>query len=327
MKRGGVVSHRLHSRLFFIFQFVFHRIMSSTGFTVKRICSAEEVAKEIILRGAVLGLKPGALDHVSYYAADETGHFVGELYEKIISCLSVVKYTNEYAFVSQYIVDKPYRGKGYGLLTWKYALSSLPDECNCALDAVMGMASTYIRSGFKPEWNVKRVIFRVTQECSFVNIDTIKPADQVPFSEILQYDTSVHVYARPAFLQKWISASNCLSYAAVNQQGSVVGYTVVRSALRKEDGWIVGPLFANNSQIARSLYQAVMEGVAAKDPDAFIAIDVPHGTGCHPESLNIATVELSGVTEVELVRMYTKGVPPSLALQKVFGQTALGVGL
>ena len=106
---------------------------------------------------------------------------------------------------------------------------------------------------------------------------TIRPAHDVPFHDILYYDTSVHVYARGSFLRKWISAPNCFSYAATDHNGSVLGYTVVRSTFRPEDGWKIGPLFAENSEIAKSLYKTVFQRVAAEDPKGVVSIDVPYG--------------------------------------------------
>ena len=57
----------------------------------------------------------------------------------------------------------------------------------------------------------------------------------------------------------------------------MVGYSVVRSILRKE-GWKIGPCYADNSLIARSLYQDLLVGVAGSDP---LAIDVSVPSGQH----------------------------------------------
>ena len=300
--------------------------MALVGFKVRQLHSAKEVETIFTSRDAVLGWKPGANDHLSTFAADESGFFAGELDGKVISCLSIVKYSKEYAFVAQYIVDKPHRGKGYGLETWKFAFTSVDDDCNCALTAVEDMVTIYERCGFKAAWRLQSTTMKV----SLVSFGSkhrvaIKPVTEVPFDELLKYDTSVHVYARPSFLEKWISAPNCLSYAAVSQEGCVTGYAVVRTAFRKEDGWLAGPIFADNSQIARSLYQAVIEGVAAQDPTSCITVDVPYGDGCNPESLSIAA-EFSGEPELSVVRMYTRGVPPGMPIHKVFGVTSIQLG-
>ena len=297
-------------------------------FTVRQLASAEQVKAVFTARMATLNRKPGALDYVGYFAADEKGYFAGELDGKVISGISVVKHSKDFAFIGQYFVDEPYRKKGYGLATWKFATSSVLDDCNCALDTPAVLLPIYSRSGFKQEMKVCRMVFNTCQASLSpfdMNKDRIKPAFEVPFHSILEYDTSVNVFPRSHFLEKWMSAPNCLSYVAVDQARNVVGYTVVRLALRKEDGWIVGPLYADTSKIARSLYQALIEGVAVRNPKGSVVIDIPNGAGCHPESLELAA-ELNAQLEIELLRMYTKGVPSGLALSKMFGITALGIG-
>ena len=307
-----------------MWQRTFARI-ASVNFRVRRVRSSEEIAAVFIPKEVELGWRPGGLDHESFFAADKSGFFVGELDGKPISCISVVKHCKHYAFFGQYIVDKPYRGKGYGLATWKFSLSSLPDGCNCALDAAEEMIPMYGRYGFKPDLAIQRTILKASLEqlnrFSPSSVE-IQPSARVPFGELLDYDTRVRFYQRSSFLQKWISAPNCLSYAAVGKEGEVVGYAVARSTFRKEDGWRVGPIYADDSEIARNLYRAIIENVAGKDPGATITIDVPYGDRCDPESLAIAE-ELSGEPEVKLVRMFTKGVPPNMCFNKMFGITSL----
>ena len=149
--------------------------------------------------------------------------------------------------------------------------------------------------------------------------EIIRPACEVPFHDILDYDTSVHVYARPSFLKKWISAPNCFSYAAIDHNDTVVGYTVVRSTLRQDDGWRIGPLFADNSQIAKSLYQEVFRQVSIVDPKGTITIHVPHGTPLE------MIEEVPSIESTLILRMYKNGIPPNLPLSKVFAHTSLEI--
>ena len=88
------------------------------------------------------------------------------------------------------------------------------------------------------------------------------------------------------------------------------GYAVVSTAFKQEDAWRIGPIFADDSKIARNLYRVMIEKSLRHE-----TVDVPHGSGCNPEALDIAMVELSGETEVKLGRLYTKGVPPKIPLQ------------
>ena len=72
----------------------------------------------------------------------------------------------------------------------------------------------YERSGFKGAWREQRFDFVASktafslsgiQECPTVKV---QPASEVAFHDILEYDTSIHVYGRQLFLEKWISAPN-----------------------------------------------------------------------------------------------------------------------
>ena len=98
--------------------------MTSGTFTVRRLTSVEEVRQLIAEKAASQGWRPGALDHESFLAADKTGFFVGELDGQTISCISMVKYSHDYAFGRYFIVDEPYRGSGYGLQTYKAAVAT-----------------------------------------------------------------------------------------------------------------------------------------------------------------------------------------------------------
>ena len=141
--------------------------------------------------------------------------------------------------------------------------------------------------------------------------------------DLLKYDTEVHVFPRQSFLEKWISAPNCHASVAINDSGRVVGYTVVRTTLRSGDGWRIGPLFADNFQIARHLCQDACGKVAAEDPGA---VDVPYGDHVNPDALKMVN-ELSGSPQpLKCVRVYSKGIPSGMPLQKLFGITSLEFG-
>ena len=53
--------------------------MSHGNFTVRRLTTAKEVKELICDKRTTEYDKPGSRDHVSYFAADNTGFFVGEL--------------------------------------------------------------------------------------------------------------------------------------------------------------------------------------------------------------------------------------------------------
>ncbi|MDJ0726784.1 MAG: hypothetical protein QNJ38_16895 [Prochloraceae cyanobacterium] len=100
----------------------------------------------------------------------------------------------------------------------------------------------------------------------------------------------------------------------VLQTGELVGYGVLRACHR---GRKIGPLFANDPQIAEELFQSLK----AQVPDQPIYLDVPDANS---EAVNLA--KRHGMKPVfSTVRMYTQGIPTTL-IKQVFGVTTLELG-
>jgi hypothetical protein len=299
---------------------------------VRQLTSPEEIRDIISERSAAEGWRPGALDHISFFAADNTGFFVGELDGKPISSMSVVKYSSNFAFLGEYIVERSYRGMGYGVKTWEGAMASIDETYNYGGDAVVERVATYEQVGLKPYWSQQRYEF-VAKEARrawdsvkyFEQALKISPLSKPMFSSVFQYDSAVHVFPRHSFLEKWVFAPNCFSSVATDSDGKMVGYGVVRTTLREGDGWRIGPLFADISLIARGLYRDLCQKVAAEDPEGIIAVDVPYGNGFDPDTLTLVS-ELRGKPCFKCARIYKSGIPGGMPLQKIFGITSLDLG-
>lgn len=318
-------------RLRFLHSSVVQRATSTKQFIVRRLQTAEEV-EIIVSKAAAVGWKPGALDHFSYFAADNTGFFVGELKGEVISCISAVKYSNKYAFLGHFIVDKPYRGRGYGVATRTVALSSLPEGCNIALDVFEDEVLQHGRPlGTQPTWRNQYVTIPAGEgnlalaNAQYQQETAILPASDLQFSDLIVYDTSIHGYSRPLFLKQWISAPNCFAYVATHKNGSVVGYTVVRTVFGQDGEWRVGPLLADNSQIAIGLYKAIFEKISAEDADATIMVDVPFGGLPNPDALGIIKQLPARLSDTIITRMHKYGVPSDLRLHKIFALTSTAI--
>ena len=297
-------------------------------FSVRRLTTAEEVKELICDKTATDYEKPGTQDHASFFAADNTGFFVGELDGQPISCLNVVKHTDNYAFVGNYRVEKQYRRSGYGLRTWKIAMDSLHDDYNVGLNTMVKDEVVYKRSGFKRAWINKRFRFVASKALSaFSGIQhspgiSVDPVTEVDFEDVLEYTTSVYGFERYSFLQKWVSSSNSWGCIATNDKGKIVGYAIVRTTDPQDQWWKIGPLLADNSQIARSLYKGVLERVSSEDPNGTVIVDVPFGTLFSSDTLQIIE-ELYGSHCFTFSRMYTKHIPSNMDLKKIFGLTTV----
>jgi hypothetical protein len=95
----------------------------------------------------------------------------------------------------------------------------------------------------------------------------------------------------------------------------VNGYGVIRPS---QNGWRIGPLFADSAAVAGSLLEALCGSVNAGDD---IFMDVP---GCNEAACALA--EARGVEKLfQTARMY-RGVMPALNWNGVFGVSSVELG-
>ena len=135
----------------------------------------------------------------------------------------------------------------------------------------------------------------------------------MPEEELVAYDQEFFPAERQQFLRLWIKQPNSAALGVV-REGRVVGYGVVRKSYT---GFRIGPLFADDEQIAEQLLLALV----AFGSDAPVFLDVPDA---NPEAIKLA--QRYGMKPVfETARMYTKEIP-NLPLNRVFGVTSLELG-
>lgn len=257
------------------------------------------------------GWNPGLYDSEAFYATDPQGFYMGFLGNEPISSVSVVAYDDKFGFLGFYIVKPEHRGKGYGLQLWNEALKHLPTQ-NIGLDGVVVQQENYKKSGFKLAFGNVRYEGKGTKDK--INDQNIVPLSQISSKQLIQYDNQVFPTSRETFLKTWIRQPESLSLAYV-KDGELMGYGVVRKC---RTGYKVGPLFANDKEIANSLFQQMRSFVSNGSP---IFLDVPE--------VNKPAVELAESYQMrpmfQTARMYTKN-PPKIEINKIFGVTTFELG-
>lgn len=255
------------------------------------------------------GWNPGINDAALFYLADPNGFFVGEVGGEIVAVGSAVRYDSHYAFCGLYIVAPAHRGKGYGLALTKHRLAYC-EERNVGIDGVLENVDIYKRIGYVPYYQNKR--FQKNAQAS-TKSSAITEVREEHIPAILNYDLQCFGAPREAFLSAWLMQEYGRA-VCVLENGQVTGYGVRRKC---QQGYKVGPLFADTPGIASTIFRALQHDISGEA----IILDVPENNG--------NAVKLAEAENMEVVfatsRMYQKGMP-NVDSDKIFGITTFELG-
>lgn len=255
------------------------------------------------------GWNPGKCDGEAFYRTDPQGFFIAELSGEPVGCISAVAYDETFGFLGFYIVKPEFRRYGYGLRLFNTAMDYLGKR-TIGGDGVVPMLPKYETLGFHIAYRNIRYE-SIGEGSSFPN--NAIPLSEVPFSQLVQYDRTCFPVNREGFLREWIKMPNAFSYA-IMEGDQLTGYGVIRSC---QVGYKIGPLFANNAQIAETLFQTL----SFKAKGVPIFLDVPE---VNPAAL--ALVSRHKMKKVfETARIYNKE-QPKISLQNIYGITSFELG-
>ncbi len=250
-----------------------------------------------------------------FYNTDQRGFFIAELDGEPIGCISAVAYNDSFGFIGSLFVKPEFRRKGFGTQLWKKALMHL-GERNIGLDSVITQQETYKKYGFQSAYrNVWYKGVGGYKTPKNISSKSIVDLTEIPFADIIAYDTILFSVPRPRFLERWIHQpeGSALGYLS---KGKLVGYGVIRAC---QKGFKIGPLFADEEQIAEELFNSLMEKVDGET--IFLYVPEVNSAAC-------AIAERHNLRRVsESFRMYTKKEQPyCLQLHRVFGVTSIALG-
>ncbi|MFB7631447.1 GNAT family N-acetyltransferase [Streptomyces sp. NPDC056149] len=266
---------------------------------------------EVVGWTAEEGWNPGDDDISSFHAADPAGFFLGRRGERTVSALSLVNYSDAYAFLGFYLVAPGLRGQGLGLATWRAAFPHVGAR-TVGLDAVPAQEATYRRAGFTAAHDTLRYTGRPTPGAR-PSPDT-HPVTAAHHDAIAAFDRRCFPADRREFVTRWLTTPGRTARVHL-RDGEVVGYGVLRPA---RSGYRVGPLFADTPATAEALFDAL---TAQLDPADEVTLDIPE-----PNAVARTLATDRGLTpRSHTIRMYTGPVPP-VAAGRTFGVTSLELG-
>jgi len=260
------------------------------------------------------GWNPGKNDAKVFWDTDPDG-FYGCFFEnKLIAGGAIISYNDEYGFMGLFIVHNDYRNDGIGRKLWHFRrdmlISRLQPNASIGMDGVLAMQPFYSKGGFNIAYRDERYEF-LSKAFSFsTHISTIESND---FDDIVTYDINFFGCARVEFLKGWLYMPEGKSFM-YKKDNEILGYAVMRKA---ETGYKIGPLFANNLEIADELLKSCFSAY----PNDSVFLDIPTTNN---DAVGLVK-KYDGKYVFECARMYY-GKVPNTPINNIYGITSFELG-
>lgn len=261
---------------------------------------------------AAEGWNPGLDDAAAFQAADPAGFLIAHVDGVPAACVSVVRYSAAFGFLGFYICRPDMRGKGIGLAVWQAGMAYLTDCTTIGLDGVVDQQDNYRRSGFVYA-HANRRYAGVVESVACQYADVRAPREQ-DLPALVDYDRRFFPANRAEFLSRWMFGAESRQVLFLVEDGTVRGYGCVRAC---REGHKIGPLFADTSEQAGRLFQALTNSAGS----GTIILDIPEPNGA---AIALAQ-DFDMIPVFETARMY-RGPAPDLPLGSIFGITTFELG-
>jgi len=272
-----------------------------------RTLTASEV-ETLVDWAAREGWNPGIGDAAALRAADPEGFIGAFVGGEVAAGISAVAYGPGFGFIGLYICRPDRRGEGHGKAVWEAGMARLGNRI-IGLDGVAEQRANYQRMGFVPAYETVRHSGR---PAGLPEGGDVRPVTAADMAGIFAYDRQCFPAAREAFLREWLRPPRIALLSAGSN--GIAGYGVAR---RCREGFKVGPLFADGTDLALAMVADLSDAISGEE----LHIDVPAGQVQFTAMLQAAGM-VPGFTTT---RMY-KGGRPGNAPSTVFGITTLELG-
>ena len=263
---------------------------------------------------AAEGWNPGLSDADIFWATDPSGFVCAERDGELIATGSIVRYGEAFGFMGFFIVRPDLRGQGIGREFWYWRRDMLRErlrpDAPIGMDGVFNMQPFYAKGGFQlSHRNLRMGGIAHTYE----KAGNLVALRELPFTEVCTYDQRHFGFDREPFLKQWIDTDNSLSLGSMKDT-KLSGIGTIR---RCQQGYKIGPLFADDAETAEQLFCALSNHAAGNA----VYLDIPEN---NPSAQALASkYQLQEV--FGCARMY-HGATPTLPWENIFGITTFELG-
>jgi creatinine amidohydrolase len=165
---------------------------------------------------------------------------------KVVGTVTTISYEKKISWISMVLVEPGYRRMGIAARLMEKAIEFLSVAESVKLDATPMGRNVYEKLGFKDEYIIRRLEYRCNFRSPSVSPE-ISPILKEDMPQIIEFDRKAFGAERSCLIEYLIKQDTGIKYSSA---GIIEGYCMVRDG---EKFTHIGPLVANNSDIAKKL--------------------------------------------------------------------------
>lgn len=250
-------------------------------------------------------------DAERFFKVDDQGFYLAYVNDQPVASVSVVNYTDKFAYAGFYLVAPGLRGKGYGLRL-SYEAFHHCENRSVGLDGMPVQESNYKKGGFVTYYETSRLVGVVKD--IVICPDGVDEITDKNISDVIRYDEKITGYPRDALLKDWFNGEERYGYV-VNSDDGLLGVIGIR---RSTEGYRIGPLYSENKDVLKKLFECALSRVPVGKK---VTVDAPTTSSDFIELLKAQGYEQIFHT----LRMY-RGEEPSGDKEKIKAIVSLELG-
>jgi GNAT superfamily N-acetyltransferase len=211
------------------------------------------------------GWNVGKHDAKAYYKAFPSGCRLLLVKEQLVGAIFLANYSKDFVFIGLFVVEKSFRGKGFGKILWEYAMREVEKKISVGLYAVPQQVSRYASSNFKTLNNILRWNAQAPAVTNFsVGANSlnktllIEKSNTDLIAQVNEYESKMFPAPRFELIKAMLELPQVVG-VAIKESEQIVGYGLIRPC---QKGYRIGPLYANSFEAVKALTTKLLEMIA-----------------------------------------------------------------
>ena len=188
---------------------------------------------------------------------------------RLVGTTTAMNYLDRVAWIGMVLVDREFRGKGISRMLLQETFNRLKGVSSLKLDATPAGHPVYEKMGFHDEYTLLRMIrMEETEKPVITGEPPAVPMTSADLGEIISLDARIFGARREMLIgHLWKSAPG-MAWIIRNNGEKISGFIMGRPGSLYTQ---IGPLYAEDEKVARSLFVSALAGVRQKP----VMADIP----------------------------------------------------